>query len=433
MENTNNGKMVSAMDVQLKQLKIYFTTIVLFICFGCNSDTDRIFSYQTNIAFDFSDSLNAFSIHNNHNFPVTFRIKINDLFPLNFEEIKKIISLNASKEDIPTPQSAWQFVVENTFTVLPAYTTENWQHEPLLFLNSIGGGLCDDRASVLAAIWRAQGDSSRVIGLEGHVVPEIYKNNKWQMYDPSLEIFYCDSNSLILSVGEIENSPERIFLSDCNHAKLNSLFHKKNSISNYFLSLYVSKENNKDVTDWHLDYQSYLNDFVLPSYSTLQILFDKENNLTSICVKLNISSNGKLQIPLVPYIAKGIFEFTIQNEKISTNGTNYQFPEKKFVNEIYIEKVLQASEIHYLVNPKLKYLKHQNNIDIKATEPLETKVFYSFEQSNILFGKAELFFNLKSNQNNTHFDVISSSNSEILDSELLKEQFSSFLNNDSIY
>jgi hypothetical protein len=176
-----------------------------------------------------------------------------------------------------------------------------------------------------------------------------------------------------------------------------------------------------------------LNDFVLPSYSTLQILFDKENNLTSICVKLNISSNGKLQIPLVPYIAKGIFEFTIQNEKISTNGTNYQFPEKKFVNEIYIEKVLQASEIHYLVNPKLKYLKHQNNIDIKATEPLETKVFYSFEQSNILFGKAELFFNLKSNQNNTHFDVISSSNSEILDSELLKEQFSSFLNNDSIY
>lgn len=93
----------------------------------------------------------------------------------------------------------WRFLVANRYHYDPL-TAERWAHAPVLLLNSLGFGYCDDVSAAFASLARQAGYPARVWSLTGHVVPEIWIGDRWEMYDPDLVVYYLDAQGLPCSV-----------------------------------------------------------------------------------------------------------------------------------------------------------------------------------------------------------------------------------------
>jgi hypothetical protein len=77
-------------------------------------------------------------------------------------------------------------------------------------LNSLGFGQCSEAAALFVEIARAAGYVARVWTLEGHVVPEVFEDDKWELYDPDLGIYYFTRGHAIASVQELASDPTLI-------------------------------------------------------------------------------------------------------------------------------------------------------------------------------------------------------------------------------
>jgi hypothetical protein len=101
----------------------------------------------------------------------------------------------------------WRFVVAHRFHSDPASAGIE-SHDPVKLLNIYGYGFCDDGANVLAAIARAAGIPARIWGLGGHVVPEVFYDERWHMFDPDNEVYYVDREGLVASVEQLVAEPQ---------------------------------------------------------------------------------------------------------------------------------------------------------------------------------------------------------------------------------
>lgn len=429
MENTHNGKVVSRMGVIRKILLVFCLLNFLFCCSDKEDEPIELNVYSVE-KFQFSDSTYSIQIENSTNHEIHFTFNINDLFPLDYELIEEQIDRLAIQKNIHSEKSAWIYVNSKTFHARPL-TNENWQHNPLLFLNSIGGGLCDDRASVLAKLWKEQGDSSRIIGIVGHVVPEVFKDGKWHMYDPDKNVYYCSENNIPKSVAQLEVSNDSILVANCGQSQINPVFQFKNPISKYLTSLYKSRDNN-DVTQWHLNYSEISNEFVLPPYSALEIIHDNESDVTNLIVKLSSKSKGTLKIPLVPFDVSGKIEISFNDSIINFDGSSTLFPKDQLYTKLEINDVDGEGEIRYLINPKLSFIKSKNKLEINSTDSLDVIITNENSSSpKVLFKKERLFFDEKSILHQGFLSSISEYNGEVIDEQFLKEKYLLFLENDN--
>lgn len=117
-----------------------------------------------------------------------------------------LLSVPAERADEPLHARAWRYVSlrhRHDYSI----TGGRMLHHPLVYLRSIGAGLCDDVASVLHFLWMALGYESRVMVLEGHVVPEVLVNGRWEMYDPDLKVYYRLAEGSVANVRDIEADP----------------------------------------------------------------------------------------------------------------------------------------------------------------------------------------------------------------------------------
>jgi hypothetical protein len=102
----------------------------------------------------------------------------------------------------PLQRKLWRGVRDGTYHWTPL-TEAYWQHSPLLLLNSIGFGFCDDVASALTTLARDAGFEARTWALNGHVVPEILADGRWELWDPDLAVYYFDRQGLVAGVEEL--------------------------------------------------------------------------------------------------------------------------------------------------------------------------------------------------------------------------------------
>lgn len=376
-----------------KDFKLVLSFLVTAMFFtSCYRDKSTAVEYNKTI--ELNDSLNTISIENKSSLPVTFSLSINGIFPLYFENISNKIDAISLQEKLSKQEAAYLFVRRNTFYNSP-YSTETWQHEPLLFINSIGGGFCDDLASVLAAVWENEGDSVRIMNIDAHVIPEVFTDRKWQMLDPTCGTFYTNKKGEKLSIEEIGNNLNAMFATNADTQYFNPLYRGRTFLSVYFSKLYEAKEFFRDVTQYSFNYAQTPKQFTLPGKSSLQISYNKEFGFANILVCLETNSKGKLQLPLVPFSAKGNMSFTANNKVFHLNDTSVLLPTKSYINEIEIAQVSGKSEVNYLVNPKLKFLKTQNRIQLNSSAPLVIKATKS-NKPEIQFGATETFVGLKS-------------------------------------
>ena len=352
-----------------KYIIIYFCSLFITSCNTSISKENVQLTIEKN--FTFTDSFNVIYLHNNNNQSVHFQFKINDLFPLEMKDIVRSIEDSSIKRNTLIEEEVWRYVSNTTFWSTPL-TPENWQHNPILFLNSIGGGHCDDRASVLAATWRNWYDSVRIIGLNGHVVPEVKSHKKWKMYDPDRKVAYLNANNEICSVSELEDSAQ--YISNPTQQKVigtNPVFQSNNPLSVRYSKLYATTYDNKDETSWHLNTKDLSSTFILPAYSSLKIEIDQTTHQVNLSVILSKKSKGEIHIPFVPYVAEGVFDCQFSGISKSIKDSLFYFPTDKWINSIDIKNVKSKSIIRYLINPKLKFYQPENRIKLKSNVPLE--------------------------------------------------------------
>lgn len=403
-----------------------------FFLQGCvddnKQDTAKLL-YSADITF--GDSINTISIFNPNKTSVSFQLNINDSFPLDPERIKHMIGTLAADQQLPNEVAAWQFVNDKTFSAFP-YTPESWQHDLILFLNSIGGGFCDDQASVLAKIWSETGFPSRIIGLGHHIVAEVFSDDKWKMMDTDNGVFYCNENGEIMSVCEIAESTVNPLNTHCKMPSMNPVFTNKNPVSDRFLAYYRSTDNNRDETKWHLNYTPVSPDFVLPPGSTLEITYDLPNSITAIRVRLPRGTSGLLQLPLVPHHAKGGFTYSLNDSTIKVND-GHLFSNSQSASSIVLTDVKQDSEVYYLVNPKFHFLNTDsaNKIVVHSSLPVEIKASATSDQTAILFGAAGYFFDCKAKKHTSFISKTAAYNGEKIDISFLRNLYSRFLSEDS--
>lgn len=399
---------------------------------SCNHQSEQLIpkiDIEQNLSF--SDSFNVILIRNTNNQEVTFELDINGTFPLKMTNITQAIEDSSVSKNTPIEEEAWRYVARSTFWSNPI-TSENWQHDPVLFLNSIGGGFCDDQASVLAAIWKNWFDSVRVVGLNGHVVSEVFSNNKWKMYDADLMVAYLNAENQVCSVVELEDSSQ--FISSPRLEKVigtNPVLKTKNPASNYAAKLYASSEDNDDVTSWHLGTKEASSRFIIPAYATLKIEINKSTRQTNLSVILNENSKGKIEIPFVPYSAEGAFEYQLGTKNISFEDDFHLFPTNRWIQAIQIHSVKAPSVIRYLVNPKLKFFQTENSVKIKSSLLLEISKKHESVSSYLPFELSSgLFFN-ENTAKHLEFLAYLSNYSGKIDEQFMKKEYDSFLNLDN--
>lgn len=116
----------------------------------------------------------------------------------NWYSISTILSETLGNETDPKKRAflIWKLIKQNRYHWYPA-EADYEVHSPVKFLNIYGYGLCDDSANNSEALFKSAGfTQARCWGLSGHVVPEVYYNSAWHVFDSDLEVFYPMLNNI---------------------------------------------------------------------------------------------------------------------------------------------------------------------------------------------------------------------------------------------
>ncbi|NRA48969.1 MAG: transglutaminase domain-containing protein, partial [Phaeodactylibacter sp.] len=248
---------------------------------------------------------------------------------------------------------AWNIVTQNTFNA--HFSDSRALHAPESTINSTGFGYCDDMASTLAILWRELGFDARIWHLDGHVVPEIFLNGSWQMYDPDLGIFFLGEDNTPLSVSEIA-------MGKAKRVAQNQMFYPVDRFPKRVLHLekYQTTQNNRE-DQWHLDSVPELSTtFSLPKGSQVSCCFPGTGqNAIARFLRLDLpkGTSGTVKVPL-----------------LFASSTSPQ-PQIDFAHDqwkdINIDRPLQADEQYYFyVNPAMYYHAEQLTIKLTTPEPL---------------------------------------------------------------
>ena len=150
----------------------------------------------------------------------------------------------------------WTFVKDYTYHCLPV-SSGHLPHDPIRLVNSFGSGLCDDRNTALASLFKLAGFNARVVELGGHMVAEVYYNNEWHMFDADLGVYYREHGK-VASVAYTSTHPN-IAKADFGKGFFADLLTKFTTWHMGYV--YASTQNNR-ATPWQdnfkMDYQSWL-------------------------------------------------------------------------------------------------------------------------------------------------------------------------------
>lgn len=134
----------------------------------------------------------------------TFSINLNGSLYLNEQEILDAILMSPSEyDDEPIQRKVWRFIVKNKNHWWPI-TDSQWAKTPALFFNSLGFGNCGDASFLFSHVMRALGYQTRIWTFDGHTVPEVFIDGRWELWDPDWSgIYYYNRDGQIAGAEEL--------------------------------------------------------------------------------------------------------------------------------------------------------------------------------------------------------------------------------------
>lgn len=324
------------------------------------------------------------SIKNNSDSVSTISLKWNNKFYSSTNEIKdEIRKLSNNKED-SLFYYAWKFVCNNTYNY-KSIVNDNWSTTLSLYINSLGVGLCGKQAIVLSKIWKKLGYDTRIWGLTGHIVPEVYYNNKWHMLDPAFRVYFLNDSNDIANVSELENNPSLI-----TKPKLvlkNDLYYFKRYTKSYSNLLTTKNDNQLVYTE---PIPEEINNFLIeiPSKCTFEFPGNFSSKVkTTANTPVPYYANCRLKIPptwtgvihnyLILCDIKGNGKINIQNKEYSLNDSsllNKIFSYPNFIKEMYVGEHTDTIELVYFINPILSEIESENILQIKGNNIDQLKI-----------------------------------------------------------
>ena len=262
-------------------------------------------------------------------------------------------------------ENAWKYVIENSFHCTPV-TQGNWLHHPEVFINSVGFGLCDDQASVLAALWNALGFESRIWDLNGkHVIAEVNDGTEWKVYDPDLHCFFTKKDNSVASYRNLISNTPLVYKSYHLRRTIQYLLEDDNcnpqvkeAYSDDMRVFYRTDKDNSNITLQQLSYQKNISEkIVLPQLSELNFMqsnyFHIDDGLpvkNFIKITLLPGAKGILYLPLMPLGCKGNFRFEKSEQQFSVSGVFAFNYESFLIDSFIVTEVKDTSVIYFLAN-----------------------------------------------------------------------------------
>ena len=193
------------------------TTTVTVVVYEGNNSAMRSFQFSVQeFAKPFtvaavSPANDAIELANSSDRTVDISLSHND-FPL-FRTRAEIVAFVKAMPELmagePFERKLWRFLVNNVTHWLPT-SASLWLDDPLILVNSIGWGLCSHVSGAYVSIAREAGLQSRVWALSEHVVPEVFVNGRWHMYDPDLAVCYLGRDGEVAGVEDLVADPALI-------------------------------------------------------------------------------------------------------------------------------------------------------------------------------------------------------------------------------
>lgn len=156
-----------------------------------------------------------------------------------WDSIEHIISSNKWDEiedELARAKAVWRFLAENRYHFYPA-TGGVEEHDIVKYFSVYGYGFCDDSARIYDQITRRLGLKSRMWHLTGHIVSEVYVNDKWRLFDTDGQVYFHEKGDVNAVYGVTELNTAKAFDHYVSLTKEND-FHKK------YKDLFVSQDNN---------------------------------------------------------------------------------------------------------------------------------------------------------------------------------------------
>ena len=349
-------------------LRILYATFFFVILFSCNSmkDNTKQDIVERKILFANDSVYNQIVLKNRGNKAAVFSLKWNDSFFFSDQEItQQIIRMRSEFINEPLERKAWRYVIQNIRYSFPL--TENaWQHSPGLMINSIGNGVCDDLAIVLSNLWKNLGFNSRVWSLGGHVVPEVEINGKWQMYDPTYQVYYINSENEVAGVEELSKTPSMIrdpyTIVDLQRCNVISYYLRySSSVADIYSSVYDNFVTNNQNEKANM----YDTLFYIPKNATIsfpvsynQEIINKdflEPDFSFLSVNISEVRLADLYLPLVLYAIEGRGKVAIDNNEFDITSDELikyinSFP--MFHRHLFFSGDSLNAVAYYLINKK---------------------------------------------------------------------------------
>ena len=321
------------------------------------------------------------TLTNNSDTMNEFSFTFNNKFYSSFNDIKNEILALANQKEDSLFYYAWKFVCNNTYNN-KSIVRDNWSTTISIYINSLGVGLCGKQAIVLSKIWSKLGYETRIWGLEGHIVPEVFINNKWTMLDPAFRVYFLNEKSEIAGIKELEENPTLI--TKPKKMVKNDVYYFMR-YSKYYENLVSSTQNNRLIYSETIPEEISEFKLNLPPHSVFEFpgnfynVKSFENNpvpFYATCrIKIPPCWSGTLKNSLILCDIKG-------TGKIDVNGTEYVTDDfllhktisehKSFIKDITISENTDTIELIYLINPILTDVKKENTVTIngKKTEDI---------------------------------------------------------------
>lgn len=343
----------------------WFLILILTLSISaCVNEQEKISVLETEHPEDM-----IFEISNADNYPIEFSMHINDLdLSSDYKIVEYIRNMPEDYPGEPMELKAFRFVHDYTWKDSNV-TNQKILHNPSVMINSFGGGLCGSRSAVLTNILRLLGFKARSICLEGHVISEVFVNNRWQVLDVDYGVYYYNNSGDIASCEELSENPE-IFHDIDNFKALGDF--ESILLNSYVLNneeLYSSVEDNKIFnTDYSLETNQ--STFVLPPKSSF--LFPYENCgrgdfFTTAKLEVSAEWKGLISVPFVLERIEGQGILLINGQKIKCDGSLINFQDLDFLgNKIEIVESTSEFKFYYFINPLVYGVRKSNTISFKG-------------------------------------------------------------------
>jgi hypothetical protein len=148
-----------------------------------------------------------------------------------------------AEDDGARARALWAFLVRHRDHDEPP-TEGPDSHEPVRFLNAYGYGFCDDASAVFRNLGRYLGLETRTWWLDGHVVPEVFHDGGWHVYDVDKEAIYPQPAGLA-SVDTLARSPELALSPTGPEGHVPDAESRRPSILEAMGSFYASTDDNR--------------------------------------------------------------------------------------------------------------------------------------------------------------------------------------------